>query len=126
MLPIEGTNDDIKKTKVIRDKQKLAAITSNALDIVEGWSRKDDSRLDAPAQSRSLKTRASLYELTEDGDFFLCSCPSGSKKYFCKHSIGLAIKFKHLEIPDSAKSVPLNEKRSRGRPAKNKGWWSYR
>ena len=32
---------------MIRDKQKLAAFTSNALDIVEGWSRKDDSRLDA-------------------------------------------------------------------------------
>ena len=25
-----------------------------------------------------------------------------------------------------AKPVPFNEKRSRGRPAKNKGWWSHR
>ena len=63
---------------------------------------------------------------TEHGDFFLCSCPSGSKKYFCKHNLGLAIKLKHLEIPASAKSVPLNEKRSRGRPAKNKGWWFHK
>ena len=185
---IEGTNEDIKKTKVIRDKQKLAAFTSNALDIVEGWSRKDDSRLNAAkADLISLKhqtdgfqwlmqnqkntsvlklrgkyyvlasnakhldikevvknfvknnenleysdgfdewrhTRGSLYELSEDGDFFKCSCPLGSKKYFCKHNIGLAIKFKNLQIPDSAKSVPLNEKRTRGRPAKNRGWWSH-
>ena len=71
------------------------------------------------------QTRTSVYELSEDGDFFKCSCPAGSKKYFCKHNIGLAIKFKNLQIPDSAKSVPLNEKRTRGRPAKNKGWWSH-
>ena len=185
---IEGTNDDIKKTKVIRDKQKLAPFTSNALDIVEGWSKKDDSRLYADkAELLSLKhqtegfqwlmqnlkdtsvlklrqkiyvlashakkfdikdlvkkfikhndkldyddgfdewkeVKSSLYELTDDGQFFVCSCPVGSEKYFCKHSVGLAIKFKNLKIPDAAKSVPLNEKRSRGRIAKNKGLLSH-
>ena len=42
---IEGTNADIKKTKVLRDKQKLGAFINNAISIVEGWSKKDDSRL---------------------------------------------------------------------------------
>ena len=67
-------------------------------------------------------------KISSEEDFLslrMCSCPSGSRKYLCKHSVGLATKFKHREIPDSAKSVPLNEKRSRGKPAKKKGWWSH-
>ena len=42
---IEGTNSDIKKTKVLRDKQKLGALIKNAISIVKDWSKKDDSRL---------------------------------------------------------------------------------
>ena len=42
---LEGTNRDIKRTKVLRDKQKLGSFLSNALEIVKGWSKKDDSRL---------------------------------------------------------------------------------
>ena len=68
-----------------------------------------------------LKTN--IYELVEDGNFYKCSCGEGSKKYFCKHSIAMAIKFKGLEILDIAKSVPLTENRKRGRPKKNRGWW---
>ena len=62
-------------------------------------------------------------KISSEEDFLclsMCSCPSGSKKYFCKHSVGLAIKFKHGKIPYSAKSVPLNEKRFRGKPAKKR------
>ena len=65
-----------------------------------------------------------IYELTEDGNFFRCTCGHGMKKYFCKHNIALSIKFKDFVITDVAKSVPLNQKRKRGRPVKNKGWWS--
>ena len=70
------------------------------------------------------KMKSSLYELEEDGYFFKCSCHIGLKKYFCKHNIGLSIKFKNYSIPDTAKSLPLAHKRKRGRPTKNKGWWS--
>ena len=59
---IEGTNEDIKKTKVIQDKQKLAAFTKNALDIVEGWSLKDESRLYA--------SKADLVSLKHQTDGF--------------------------------------------------------
>ena len=185
---IEGTNADIKKTKVLRDKQKLGAFINNAISIVEGWSKKDDSRLYCDksnlvslvnqtegfqfisrntSKTSILKIRGkyytlsskapdgsdikeevkkfikykenmdypegfdewkavkgSVYELEEDGEFFKCSCGAGQKKYFCKHNIGLSIKFKNYVIPDTAKSVPLAQKRKRGRPTKNKGWWS--
>ena len=70
-----------------------------------------------------LKTN--IYELVEEEDFFRCSCGEGLKKYFCKHNIAMSIKFKGLEILDTAKSVPLTENRRRGRPKKNKGWWSH-
>ena len=39
---IEGTNSDIKKTKVLRDKQKLGAFIQNAISNVQDWSKKDD------------------------------------------------------------------------------------
>ena len=58
-----------------------------------------------------------LYELKDEGSFH-------KKHYFCKHNIGLSIKTKNYAIPDTAKSVALQEKRKRGRPVKNKGWWS--
>ena len=178
---LEATNKDIKKTKILRDKQKLGAFLTNALSICESWSLKDDSRLycnknnlvsldeqtkgyqflmknqnkikylrgkyfvlsEKASATDDIKTelkkylnrfddtfenwkrvKSVLYELTEDGDFFKCSCPYGMKKYFCKHAIGLSIKLKNFQIPDNAKSVPLAEKRKRGRPVKNKGWWS--
>ena len=38
--------------------------------------------------------------------------------------VGLSIKTKNYAIPDTAKSVPLQEKRKRDRPVKNKGLWS--
>ena len=108
----------------LRGKYYVLATRAKHLDIKDVVKKfmKHNEDLDySDGFDEWKETRASLYELTEDGDFFLCSCPSGSKKYFCKHSIGLAIKLKHLEIPASAKSVPLNEKRTRGRPAKIKG-----
>ena len=37
------------------------------------------------------------------------------KMHFCKHNIGLSIKFNNYTIPDTAKSVPLAQKRKRGR-----------
>ena len=185
---VEGTNSDIKRTKVLRDKQKLGPFINNAVSIVEGWSKKDDSRLYCDktdlvtlanqtqgyqfimkntSPTSIIKVRGKyytlsskapegtdikdevkkfikfqenmeypegfdewkvmkglVYELTDDGDFFRCSCGYGLKKYFCKHNIGLSIKFKNYTIPDTAKSVPLAQKRKRGRPAKNKAWWS--
>ena len=105
----------------------VLAAHAKHLDIKDEVKKvvKNKDNLDYEGFDEWKQSRTSVYELTEDGDLFKCSCPAGSKKYFCKHNIGLAIKFKNLQIPDSAKSVPLNEKRTRGRPAKNKGWWSH-
>jgi hypothetical protein len=49
-----------------------------------------------------------------------CSCPAFLKNYICKHIVGMAIRLKHCKPPPAAKTVPIGEKRKRGRPAKAK------
>jgi len=47
-----------------------------------------------------------------------CSCPVFLKSIICKHIIGLAIKLNLYEVCSEAKSVPIGQKRKRGRPIK--------
>lgn len=48
----------------------------------------------------------------------ICSCPFFLKSYSCKHIVGLASKLNLFELSAKAKTVPLGERRNRGRPAK--------
>jgi uncharacterized Zn finger protein len=47
-----------------------------------------------------------------------CNCPVFFKNYICKHIVGMAIRLKYCKPPPAAKTVPVGEKRKRGRPAK--------
>ncbi|CAF1449502.1 unnamed protein product [Adineta ricciae] len=49
-----------------------------------------------------------------------CNCPYFLKNYICKHVVGMAIRLKYCKPPASAKTVPIGQKRKRGRPAKAK------
>lgn len=49
-----------------------------------------------------------------------CNCPAFLKNYICKHVVGMAIRLKRCKPPPAAKTVPIGEKRKRGRPAKAK------
>lgn len=49
-----------------------------------------------------------------------CNCPFFLKNYICKHIVGLALRLKLCKVPAAAKTVPIGEKRKRGRPAKAK------
>jgi hypothetical protein len=49
-----------------------------------------------------------------------CSCPAFLKNYIYKHIVGMAIRLKHCKPPPAAKTVPIGEKRKRGRPANAK------
>ena len=49
-----------------------------------------------------------------------CNCPAFLKNYICKHMVGMAIRLKVCKPPAAAKTVPINSKRKRGRPAKAK------
>lgn len=55
-----------------------------------------------------------------------CTCQIFLKEYICKHILGIAIRLKYCDIavvPAAAKSVPIGEKRKKGRP-KNKRFGS--
>lgn len=47
-----------------------------------------------------------------------CTCPNFFKKFMCKHILALALRLKLAQPPVEAKSVPIGEKRRRGRPKK--------
>ena len=49
-----------------------------------------------------------------------CSCPYFLKYMNCKHSLGMQIREKEVLVPPEARSVPLGQKRKRGRPSKAK------
>lgn len=49
-----------------------------------------------------------------------CDCTDGFKKFICGHMVGIALRLKVLTAPVEAKSIPLGQKRKRGRPAKAK------
>lgn len=49
-----------------------------------------------------------------------CDCADYFKLFFCKHIIGIAIRLKCVVAPAEAKTVPIGQKRKRGRPAKAK------
>ncbi len=49
-----------------------------------------------------------------------CNCPAFLKNYICKHVVGMSIRLKYCKPLAAAKTVPIGEKRKRGRPAKAK------
>lgn len=50
-----------------------------------------------------------------------CVCFDGLKKYLCEHIVGISLRLKVITAPPEAKSIPLGQRRKRGRPAKAKG-----
>ena len=48
------------------------------------------------------------------------TAPAFLKNYICKHVVGMGIRLKQCKPPAAAKTVPIGEKRKRGRPAKAK------
>lgn len=50
----------------------------------------------------------------------VCDCGSFLKKYMCEHILGIGLRMKFVVAPDEAKSLPLEQKRKRGRPTRAK------
>ena len=50
-----------------------------------------------------------------------CNCPTFVKRGQCKHSVGMQIERGEVTVPLEAQSVPLGQKRKRGRPEKAMG-----
>lgn len=46
-----------------------------------------------------------------------CTCSTFLKTFICEHVVGISLRMKFATAPDEAKSIPLGQKRKRGRPA---------
>ena len=60
--------------------------------------------------------RTSCWLLEERDNDFFCDCPIGMKGKLCKHTIGMRYVTGKLEATSQVRSVPLGQKRKRGRP----------
>ena len=67
------------------------------------------------------QTRLLQISFIEDGNNWLsstCNCSQNQKNYICKHVIVQAIRADYVEVPNSAKTVPLLDMPKRGRPSR--------
>ena len=46
-----------------------------------------------------------------------CTCSQWAKEYVCKHVVGMALRIDLAKAPSKAKTVPIGQKRKRGRPS---------
>ena len=67
------------------------------------------------------KLKTEVFQLHKHATHVTCSCPIGLSKRFCKHSVGLMIKLKMLNVPLELIEMPLTQRLKRGRPKKSKG-----
>lgn len=54
-----------------------------------------------------------------------CTCPKYQKEFLCKHTVGIANRMSEFSISENAKTIAINAKRKRGRPAKAKKAYTY-
>ena len=64
------------------------------------------------------KVRTSCWIVEERSGNFYCDCPKGMKGKQCWHEVGLMYKKGTLDVTSEVRSVPINQKRKRGRPKK--------
>lgn len=62
--------------------------------------------------------RTEIWKITVSPAGLACSCPSFLKNGQCKHALGIQIRQREVVVPPEAKTVPLGQKRKRGRPKK--------
>ena len=65
-----------------------------------------------------MQIRTSCWIVEERDGNFHCDCPKGMKGKQCWHEVGLLYKAGRLEVTSEVRSVPITQKRKRGRPKK--------
>ncbi len=105
---------------VLKRLTKYRRFAAGEAEVVKDWNL-----LSNWTTFKEFKDRFQLGWKTymQDADEWMkgsCSCPSYMKKYVCKHIVGLAIRLTFVTPPIEAKTLPLNQKRKRGRPSKAK------
>lgn len=84
---------------------------------VSAWKKFEDYRVKA----FEFVHTSFDHPITADNWMFgECDCANGFKLFVCEHMIGIALRLKMAEAPAAAKTIPIGQKRKRGRPAKAK------
>ncbi|CAF1186126.1 unnamed protein product [Rotaria sordida] len=107
---LEATNRTIKDDGTFRERHVLSRFLAISSNIIYNWSTERDSlsvnaKLFAIEPTISLELWTSSYQWAQ------------SRK---EHIVGIAIRLKCCKPPPAAKTVPIGQKRKRGRPAKAK------
>ena len=126
--------------KAWTDAYQWAARNVPVLQRDEGtitWYYVTSSRMGEPITARLLKKfqrredrwanfddfkswRTEVWTIVVSSASVTCTCPFFIKKRQCKHALGIKIRRKEVAVPPEAKSVPLGQRRKRGRPSKAK------
>ncbi|CAF3896417.1 unnamed protein product [Rotaria sordida] len=107
---LEATNRTIKDDGTFRERHVLSRFLAISSNIIYNWSTERDplsvnAKLFAIEPTISLELWTSSYQWAQ------------SRK---EHIVGIAIRLKCCKPPPAAKTVPIGQKRKRGRPAKAK------
>jgi len=122
--PSSGANQQVAAVMssdiaVESSSQPIADVTERK--IVKGTEPSEDENFETYKKIFSkwtvkLSKSHTMYESS-------CDCSTYLKEYLCKHIVGLGMRFKLITVPPEAKTVPIGEKRKRGRPSKTKPAW---
>ena len=118
-----GTKYTVSEDFGLGKVDKIWAVTSSS-NSMTNLSLK--ARAKKRIEERGKPTAASFQEYSElrsscwlieerDGDYY-CDCPISMKGKLCKHTNGLNYMNGKLEVTSQVRSVPIGQKRKRGRP----------
>ena len=104
--------------------EKIWAVNSNSNQIDKTLKERAKERLRQRQNPHHgsfkeyMDTRTSCWILEEMNGEFYCDCPISMKGKLCQHSNGMLYIQGNLEVTSEVRSVPLGQKRKRGRPKK--------
>lgn len=125
LISINPTNKyTISEAFELGKVDKIWAVNSNSNTIQKPLKERAKERIkqrqnpDHKSFKEFKDVRTSCWLLEERNGEYYCDCPVDMKGKLCQHSNGMAYLQGKLEVTSEVRSVPLGQKRKRGRPKK--------
>lgn len=113
-------NSSMNDDKII---YKIESNTSNPIqDSDNQWNTFDEFK---KLEFAFVRTKFNFPVTKENWLAGECDCAKYFKVYVCEHLVGIALRLKVVSAPVEAKTLPIGQKRKRGRPAKAKPALEY-
>lgn len=124
---VEIDNNDMQQNKEIKKRQtrywvKEAEFSNTTESISQTELKKYINKKWTTVNQFKKSCDIWCLEMHDDSNWKTskCNCPAFLKNCICKHIVRMAIRLKYCKSPAAAKTVPINSKQKRGRPAKAK------